>query len=272
MTAADARFGVLTRVTVVSWLGKIPGDEGEAEVEVQRQPMSRRVLLGGGLGATSAAILAGLTASTASGAVLEEPTARELSAAHVDLLIDLNQDLFVSGTVAEKPVKARGSLYGATSTVTGSVTKHPLAAIMTMRDQYKDGSGYETSARLTASIGDDAMVLSGAFKLDSQYTFTHGSIAGSDRGAEVKIAIEARDSGYGARLRGKFAGAAVDIAATIPGDGTGSVAGTLGRKHIELHLRQTDRPGAFPPARLTGTYSGSPEVLALIVGAVAYFG
>jgi hypothetical protein len=234
--------------------------------------MSRRVLLGGGLAATSATILAALTGPTASGAVLEERKAQKLSAAHVNLLIDQNEALFVSGTVGGRPVKAQGSLYGAPSTVTGSLTEHPLAAIMTMRDQFKNGSGYETSARVTVSVGDDAMVLSGAFKLNSQYTFTHGSISGSDRGAEVKIAIEARDSGNGAKFRGRFAGTAVNITATIPGDGTGSVVGTLGGRHVELHLRQTDGSGGFPPTRLTGTYSGPPEILALIVGAVAYFG
>jgi hypothetical protein len=141
-----------------------------------------------------------------------------------------------------------------------------------MRDQFKDGSGYETSARLTASVGDDAMVLSGTFNLDGQYTFTHGSIGGSDRGIEVEIAIEAHDSGSGAKFQGRFADTAVNITATVPGDGSGSVVGTLGGKPVELRLRQTNGSGAFPPARLTGIYSGSPEILALIVGAVAYFG
>jgi hypothetical protein len=234
--------------------------------------ISRRLLLGGGLAGTSAVVLAALTGPTASGQAV--PTSRpDLKNAHVDVLINVNQDLLVTGTVGGAPVRARGPFYAEVTAVTGALTEQPMAAIMTMSDQVRDGSGYLTSARLTFSVGDGAMVLTGKFRLDGQYAFTHGTISGSDRGEDVSLTVQGRDGGNGAKIRGKFAGVAVDILAQIPDDsGASTVVGTLDGRHVDLRLRQTRDKGGFPPLRLTGTYNGSPEILALIIGAVAYFG
>lgn len=65
----------------------------------------------------------------------------------------------------------------------------------------------------------------------------------------------------------------MDITAEIPpGPGeSGSVVGSVGGKDIDLRINQSEHAGAFPASRLTGTFSGPLELLALVVGAVAYF-
>jgi hypothetical protein len=242
-------------------------------VAEQRLPMSRRGLLAGGLAGTSAAVVLALTGSSVADAAGGYSTGHELVDAKVDLLVDQVDTLVISGTINGTPVHARGSLFGGPhggpATVIGSMTKQPLAAIMTLRDQAPDGSGYVTSARLTASLGDDAMVLSGTFNLDKEFDFKHGVIDGSDRGSKVEFTLQPHASGYGARIRGRFAGTAVAITATVQGgsDQPGSVIGSVGGKRVDLKIEAARQAGT----RITGTFNGPSQILALIAGAVAYF-
>jgi hypothetical protein len=99
----------------------------------------------------------------------------------------------------------------------------------------------------------------------------------TDRGQKVDVAAGPHswsgNTGYGARLQGMFAGTPVDITADIPPnpDEPGSVTGSVGGKKLDLHINEGDHGGPFPKTRLTGTVNGPIELLALVVGAVAFF-
>ena len=161
-----------------------------------------------------------------------------------------------------EPATGRGSLFGGPhggpATVIGSLTDQPLAAIMTVRDQTPHGAGYVTAARLTASVGENALALSGTFNLDGNYDFDHGTIAGSDRGAKVDLTVAGHSAAGNSpatapAIRGSFAGSSLDIAAVVPnGPGQrGSVVGTVGTRRVDLQIEPTGRSGGLlhMPAR-----------------------
>ena len=197
--------------------------------------------------------------------------------AAVDLTIDPGAASLVTGTVNGKPVHAKGSLYGTPhggpATVTGSLSGHPLAAILTRHDQVPRGSGYVTTARLTASVGDTALVASGAFRLDANYLFVNGDITGTDRGLTIEVTAGPRSSsdgtGYAAKLQGEFGGVRVAIVATShPIDLDRSSGQRAPTASTCTSMRIAGPRGS---SRITGTYSGPTELLALIVGSIAYF-
>jgi hypothetical protein len=114
----------------------------------------------------------------------------------VNLVIDSRFPLKVTGTVGGKPLDAKGPLYGGTdgdpASVTGSLAGRRLDARLSLKDQVPDGTGYQTTARLTASVGDVAITVSGSFRLNSSFAFVDGNITGSDRA--LKVAVTAAPS------------------------------------------------------------------------------
>lgn len=242
-------------------------------MEEHRSTMSRRALLAG----TSLAAVGVLAGPAAAWGVEVRPSILELVNAKVDLVLNSFSNPLVTGTVNGKPVDAKGSLYGGAhggpGTVTGSIAGQHLAAILTLDDQAHSGSGYVTRGRLTASVGDNALALSGTFKLDANYNYVNGTILGSDRGLKVDVSTEpyswSGNIGYGTKIQGHYAGSPIAITAKVPpGPGQhGSVKGTAIRKTVDLDIHSGQQLGT----RLTGSFSGPVELLAVIVGAVAFF-
>ena len=238
--------------------------------------ISRRRFLAHGLAGTSAAVVGSLAGPSTAGAVNRRADG-QLVAAAVDLTIDLSAASLVTGTVNGIPVNADGSVYGGPrggpATVIGSLAGRPLEAILTRRDQVPHGSGYETTARVTASVGDSAFVASGTFRLDARYEFVDGTIRGRDRG--LAIDVDARpdsasgDIGYGAKLHGTFGEVPVRIAADLDPARPGSVVGSWGSHQVNLRVHPY--VGGTTATRVVGNYGGPAELLALIVGAIAYF-
>jgi hypothetical protein len=77
------------------------------------------------------------------------------------------------------------------------------------------------------------------------------------------------NDGSQADLSGSFAGAPIAIKANVPLGNDGRVTGSVGGKKVDLRIRQ-DGPQASA-GRLTGIFNGPAELLAIIVGAVAFF-
>jgi len=241
-------------------------------MDERRSKMSRRALLAG----SSVAAVGALTGSGAAWAGPEVGSIPvELVNANVNLALNSFSNPLATGTINGKPVHATGSLYGGAhggpGTITGSLAGKHLAAILTLKDQVPSGSGYVTTAWLTASVGDNALALSGTFNLDAGYNFVSGTITGSDRGLKVDVSTSpyswAGNIGYGAKITGTYAGSAIAVTAKVPSGPGGSVKGTAGGKIIDLGIQSSEQPGT----QLTGTFSGPPELLAVIVGAVAFF-
>ena len=130
-----------------------------------------------------------------------------------------------------------------------------------------------TTARLTASVGDSALTLSGSFDLDAKSDFLGGPITGSDRGLRVDISAKpyswSGTVGYGAKVVGRYGSSPISISAEVPPGPaeSGSVKGTVGRGAVDLQIHEAQQSGT----RLTGSFSGPVEFLALIIGAVAFF-
>jgi len=192
------------------------------------------------------------------------------------LVLNSFSNPLVSGTVNGMPVHATGSLYGGAhgpGTVTGSLAGQHIAAVLTLKDQVPSGSGYVTTARLTSSVGDKALVLSGTFYLDGQYNFVNGTITGSGEGLTIDLSAKpyswSGNQGYGAKIEGRYGGSPIAITAEVPpGPGQhGSVKGTAIRETVDLDIDSGEQNGT----RLTGSFSGPVELLAVIIGAVAFF-
>ncbi len=249
-------------------------------METPSPQVSRRTLLAGGLVGATAAVVGSMAGPALASAAPLGRTRESLVDSTVDLTIAVGDKLDISGTVDGRPVSLKGNLYagpGQPATVTGVMAGHHLAAILTQSDQVPDGSGYLTTTKLTASIGDIAVALSGSFNLDGNYEFEDGAVSGSDEGLSVKASVVPVNAdgniGYAARVRGAFGGTEVDVLGKQPTGlgGHGSITGKVGGQPIDLGIDQGRQSGNFPVTHLKGTFGGPIELLALLAGVVAYF-
>ena len=242
-------------------------------MEEQASAVTRRAMLAGtSLGAVSA-----LLRPAMAWAVEGRRPGLELTDSKVDLVVNSFSERLVSGTVDGVPVHATGSLYGGANgrpgAVTGSLAGQHVAAVLSMKDQAPSAPGYVTTARLTASVGEDALTLSGSFHLGANYDFLGGTITGSDRGLKVEISAKpypwSGNTGFGAKVVGHYGGSAISLVAEVPPNPgePGLVKGTAGHGPIDLRIHEGQQSGT----RLTGTFSGRVELLVLIIGAVAFF-
>lgn len=233
-----------------------------------------------GLAVTSAALLAacgsGSTSSTTSPA--PENPSEELENADVNLLINPNVPTLVTGTVGGLRTGAAGSLYGTVpgqpSRINGTFGGLTLSALLSQQDQVPSDTGLLTTTKLSGSVGSSFSSLLGQFTLDADALFNHGNITGTTQG--MKVAATARpNSAFGSTsavdVSGNFGGVPFSLVANLPVGGSGTVRGNISSKSIRLDVHPTNERGAFSIIRLTGTYSGPTDILAIIVGTIAYF-
>jgi hypothetical protein len=241
-----------------------------AEVKGQDWGFTRRALLAGG----SAAALGALVGPSSAWAVEDRGSALDLTNATVDFALNSFANPLATGTIGGKPVHATGSLYGGAhggpGTATGTLAGQHLAAILTLDYQAATKSGSVTTARLTASVGYETVALAGRFDLDSGFNFVKGTVAGSDRARKVDLSVSpyswSGNTGSGAKIDGTFGSTPIAVTAKVP-SGRGSVIGATTGATVNLAIRSRTQPGTH----VSGTFSGPVELLAVILGTVAFF-
>jgi hypothetical protein len=241
---------------------------------------SRRLLMAQGLVMTSATLLAACGSGSASSTTTPAPAnpSEQLEDAEVNLLLNPNVPNLVTGTVARLKTNAAGSLYGTVpgqpSSIKGTFGGLALSALLSQQDQVPSGTGLLTTTKLSGSVGPAVSSLLGQFTLDTGALFKQGTITGTTQGMNV-AATATPNSTFGstnaADLSGNFGGVPFALVANLPLGGRGTVRGTVSLKSIRLDVHPTNERGDFSIIRLTGTYSGPTDLLAIIVGTIAYF-
>ena len=235
-----------------------------------------------GLVLASAALLAACGGSPAT-TPTTSGSSEELEDAVVNLLLNPNVPSLVTGTVAGLKGTATGSLYGSSpgqpSSIKGTFGGLALSALVSQQDQVPNSTGLLTTTKLAGSLGSAVSSLLGQFQLDGDAIFQKGSVAGTTRGRPVSVAASPDSSsgsvGSAATVSGDFGGVPFSLVANLaqsgPGGEPGTVSGSVGHKRIDLEIHPTNLKGDFSILRLTGTYSGPSDLLAIIVGVVTYF-
>jgi hypothetical protein len=238
---------------------------------------SRRTLVAQGLVLTAAAFIAGCAAEgegEGSAAAAGSAPPADLHDAAIDLRLNAAGQPFVSGTVGGRTSHMTGSYFG--SSINGSLDGAALDAQLAEKDQTPQGSGFVTTTHLTGGMGGYATTLLGVFDLDAHYLFQRGLVTGTRHGHKVHVRATP-NSGFGsvgaaADVKGTFGTTPFSLVANLPTGHRGTVTGTVGGRKIHLVRTQTGTSGGAPSTRLTGTYSGPADLLALLLGAVSYFG
>ena len=241
--------------------------------------LSRRMLMAQAVVATSAVVLAACGGSSGgSGASTDISQTGNVENAGFDLVINPNRSLLVSGTLDGKPVAANGSLFsGGTAVINGSLAGLDVIAHLTQSDQIPSAGGYQTTSKLIASVGKAITNLEGVFKLDSGFGFESGDITGLNQGKNVRATttpLPGTGVGNGAKISGNFGTTQFALSGVIPGTLPGNVVGTINSRqvHFEVTNSPPTRNANFRPLRVTGTYSGPVDLMALVLGVIAYFG
>jgi hypothetical protein len=148
-----------------------------------------------------------------------------------------------------------------------------LTALVAQPDRVAQPSGYATTTNLTGSVGKALTSLVGAFDLDAGYLFGQGTITGANQGRIVREWAQPNlvgGIGSAADLSGTIEAAAFALFANLPVDRPGTGTATIGGHRVHFEMSPTTQHGNFPIVRITGSCSGPIELLALIVGAIAY--
>ena len=177
------------------------------------------------------------------------------------------------GRLRQQPGRSTFDGPSGTSTVRGSVAGVALTALVAQQDRVARPSGYATTTNLTGSVGRALTSLVRAFDLDAGNLFRQGTITGADQGRIFRARAQPNlvgGIGSAADLSGTIEAAAFALFANLPVDRPGTGTGTIGGDRVHFEMSPTTQHGNFPTVRLTGSYSGPIDVLALIVGAIAY--
>ncbi len=148
-----------------------------------------------------------------------------------------------------------------------------LTALVAHPDRVARPSGLATTTNLTGSAGKALTSPVGAFDLDAGYLFRQGTITRANQGRIVRARAHPNligGIGSAAYLSGTFGAAAFALFANLPVDRPGTGTATIGGHRVHFEMSPTTQHGNFPIVRLTGDYSGPTDLLALIVGAIAY--
>jgi hypothetical protein len=177
------------------------------------------------------------------------------------------------GRVRQQPGRSTFDGPSGTSTVRGSVAGVALTALVAQQDRVARPSGYATTTNLTGSVGRALTSLVGAFDLDAGNLFRQGTITGADQGRIFRARAQPNlvgGIGSAADLSGTIEATPFALFANLPVDRLGTGTATIGGHRDHFEMSPTTQHGNFPTVRLTGDYSGPIDLLALIVGAIAY--
>jgi hypothetical protein len=237
------------------------------------QILDRRTLLIQGLAVVGAiAFVEASSDAIASGDLIGDEVHAYLNNVEVDLKITSDSLTFGTGTVDGKPATFTGSVFG--GFVSGSALGVPVKGTIAKRDQVPDGSNFVTTTKVAGSVGTVSTTLLGTFTIGSNYLFEHGTVTGQSANEPVQVHVVPNhhaDTSSAVTVTGKFGGAKVTLDAVIPVGQRGSISGTVDSKKVHFDVTPS-KAGDGQPVHLAGHFSGPSNLLALIVGAVSYFG
>jgi hypothetical protein len=196
----------------------------------------------------------------------------DLNNVDVDLAIDSTKSSFAIGSIGGKSAVFKGSPYGG-GVVKASMVGTSAKAGIAQKDQIPQGSNYVTTTQVSGSFGSTPIKLNGVFSIGSNFLFEYGSVTGEAARKPVKVSVlplKDATTSSAVTVAGEFGETKFSLKAIIPVGGRGSLSGTVAAKsvHLDIDPLESDQLSI----RLAGKYSGPSDLLALIVGAVSYFG
>jgi len=188
--------------------------------------------------------------------------------ARVELVYRDNE--VIEGTAGSKAVRLAGRVGSHRGPLRGS-----WGGLLVNAD-WRIGDNSPTLAPVSGLIGnfgEDAVKLSGDFRLAPTYFFDQAEIVGDFGATAFRAVVSAVDGGLGSTdalvAEGTLGETPFELYAALSGDRTRAVLrGSVDGRSLSLDATRDSRSG---PVRLQGSYSGPPALLALAVGALAYF-
>jgi hypothetical protein len=171
----------------------------------------------------------------------------------------------LSGSIGKRKMK----LVFPTSSapISGTVAGEPTKVQLQTADN--SSSGPVVPASLSGTLGKGPVSVVGAFTLAPSFLFESGSVSGNvgRNGIRVNVTPASGESSSSVNVSGTYGDTALSLFATVAGDlSSGLIRGYVGKMAVHLVAKQSR--GAH---RITGTYGGPPELLALTVGSLIYF-
>ena len=177
-------------------------------------------------------------------------------------------DKTLSGSALGHTVQVSVPLPRGTGQASGSYFDDPVS--LSWNIAYNGTAGQTLfPATLNGRVAELPLSLSGEFQHASDFLFQSGSVSGSAGSSTVRVELSSAqgESTSSINAQGSFAGTPFSLYATLSGDLTsgyieGTVAGTAFRLDAAIKSKVV---------HITGTYSGPPALLALMVGSLLFF-
>ncbi len=177
----------------------------------------------------------------------------------------------VEGTAGSKEVRLTGRVKSHQGSLKGTWGEDSVNANWRLGDNSQTPSS--VPALLTGHFGEQAVELKGDFHLSPNYFFEQADVAGVFGETAFRAAVSAADGGLGSTdaivAEGTAGAAPFEPFATRAADRTRAVVrGSFDGQAVSL-----DASGGRPSGtvKLFGSFSGTPVLLILIIGVVAYF-
>ncbi len=223
-----------------------------------------------GVLATSAVVLAACGGDSGSSPATSAPSnGGTLDDTSIDLTIDPNRTLVVSGTVGGTHAAASGSLHeSGTATITGVLAGLGVLAHLTQQDEVPSADGYLSTTHLENRVGSAPSSLVGKFALNPDYSLRSGAISGAASGSSTAVGVDPvpdEASGSSVAINGMYGPTKVALTAGVPSGSPFTVAGTVDGRKVRFDVTPGHvAPGqGLPTLRVTGNYSGPADLLAL---------
>ena len=176
----------------------------------------------------------------------------------------------IEGTAAGREVRLAGRVKTHRGSLKGTWGGVPVNA------DWRIGDNSQTLtpvSALTGNFSEDAVNLRGDFRLAPSYFFEQAEIVGDLGATAFRAEVSAVDGGLGSTdalvAEGTLGETPFELYAALSGDRTRAVLrGSVDGRSLSLDATRDSRSG---PVRLQGSYSGPPALLALAIGALAYF-
>ena len=189
----------------------------------------------------------------------------------VSVDLDFERPRLLSGTAGGQPVSLE--LDGPSGYRTARGTFGPAAVSVS----WELGDNYyiypDVPASLTGEFGGQSVELHGTFHLEPGYFFHHGAVTGHVGAQTLDVAVKSAGQAGTRTIAadGKLGGTGFTLYASVDGPlESALIGGTVAGQPVRIEAARTSQPGGTL-TRLTGSFAGPPELLALAAGALLHF-